>query len=132
MKTPSILIIAAVSLLFTHTAQLDAQTLSSNEQQLGQRIAQVEQRITQTDQRVANLNSEFASMRNGGGATAVLFLFGAFCALWAQNTGRSAWFWFFMGLLFNVIAVIVLLVKNSNDRSTRDYEQRMRRGFGHA
>ena len=46
-----------------------------------------------------------------------LFLFGAFCALWAQNTGRSAWLWFFLGVLFSVITVIVLLVKNSNDRS---------------
>ena len=58
----------------------------------------------------------------------VLFLFGAFSALWAQNTGRNAWLWFFMGLLFSVITVIVLLTKNSTDnfdrkvygRTTRD------------
>jgi hypothetical protein len=47
---------------------------------------------------------------------AVLFLFGAFCALWAQNTNRNAWLWFFLGLVFSFITVIVLLVKNSNDR----------------
>ena len=46
----------------------------------------------------------------------VLFLFGVFCALWAQNTGRSAWLWFFLGLFGSVITVIVLLYKNSNDR----------------
>ena len=59
------------------------------------------------------------------------FLFGAFCALWAQNTRRSPWLWFFLGLFFSVIAaVIVLLVKNSDDnsdlrpygRTTRDLE----------
>jgi hypothetical protein len=45
-----------------------------------------------------------------------LFLFGAFCALWAQSTGRNAWLWFFLGLFFSVITVLVLLAKNSNDK----------------
>lgn len=54
---------------------------------------------------------------SGGSA----FLFGAFCALWAQNTGRGSWTWFFLGLFFNVITVIVLLSKNANDlRRTRE------------
>lgn len=30
----------------------------------------------------------------GGCGLAVLF--GAFCALWAQNTGRNPWLWFFL------------------------------------
>ena len=47
---------------------------------------------------------------------AALFLFGAFCALWAQNTGRNAWLWFFLGLFFSVLTVIVLLAKNAGDR----------------
>jgi hypothetical protein len=45
----------------------------------------------------------------------VLLLFGGFCALWAQNTGRNPWLWFVLGLIFNAIAVLVLLWKNSND-----------------
>ncbi|MEO5945583.1 MAG: hypothetical protein ABIP79_02115 [Chitinophagaceae bacterium] len=45
----------------------------------------------------------------------VLFLFGGFCALWAQNTQRNAWLWFFFGLILNVIAVITLLIKNAGD-----------------
>lgn len=49
----------------------------------------------------------------------VLFLFGAFCALWAQNTGRNAWLWFFLGLLFSVIAIFFLLTKNANDIEQR-------------
>lgn len=48
-----------------------------------------------------------------GGSLAMLF--GAFCALWAQNTRRNAWLWFFMGAIFSVITVLVLLAKNSND-----------------
>ena len=42
-------------------------------------------------------------------------LFGAFCALWAQNTRRNPWGWFFLGLFFSVITVFVLLWKNADD-----------------
>jgi hypothetical protein len=55
---------------------------------------------------------------NSGEVGIVLFLFGVFCALWAQNTGRNAWLWFFLGLFFHVIVVLVLLHKNSRDRRT--------------
>jgi hypothetical protein len=46
----------------------------------------------------------------------VLFLFGVFCALWAQNTNRNPWLWFFLGVIFSMIAGLVLLWKNSEDR----------------
>lgn len=49
-------------------------------------------------------------------ATFLLILFGAFCALWAQNTNRNPWYWFFVGVFFNVITVLVLLLYNSRDR----------------
>jgi hypothetical protein len=65
----------------------------------------VESRITKLERKIDD---------SSGGVA--LFLFGAFCALWAQNTGRSAWLWFFLGLFFSVITVVVLLVKNANDR----------------
>jgi len=48
-------------------------------------------------------------------AGALAFLFGIFCALWAQNTKRNAWIWFFMGLFLNVFIVLLLLQKNSQD-----------------
>jgi len=44
----------------------------------------------------------------------VNFLFGLFCASWAQNTNRSAWGWFFFGLFLAPIAGIVLVSKNSS------------------
>lgn len=53
--------------------------------------------------------------RNASTAGAVAFLFGVVCALWAQNTGRSGWLWFFCGLIFTVIAALILLYKNSAD-----------------
>jgi len=60
-----------------------------------------------------NSNTSVVASAGGGG---VAFLFGAFCALWAQNTGRSPWLWFFLGLIFSVITAIVLLAKNANDK----------------
>lgn len=46
----------------------------------------------------------------------VSFLFGIFCAYWAQETGRNAWLWFFFGLFLPPIAGIVLCIKNSSDK----------------
>jgi hypothetical protein len=46
----------------------------------------------------------------------VFFLFGIFCAYWAQGTSRNAWLWFFLGLFFAPITGLVLLAKNSEDK----------------
>jgi hypothetical protein len=53
----------------------------------------------------------------GSTGSAIIFLFGAFCALWAQNTNRNAWLWFFLGLFFTILTVFVLLYKNSKDKN---------------
>ena len=74
------------------------------------------QQISSIEHRVGKLEGK---ARQASAAGAGAFLFGAFCALWAQNTGRSAWLWFFLGLLFSVIAVLVLLFKNSEDIDKR-------------
>ncbi len=71
------------------------------------RLESLESQIQQLDHRIEGVGF------TGG----VCFLFGAFCALWAQNTGRSAWVWFFMGALFTIITACVLLYKNSQDRA---------------
>ena len=55
------------------------------------------------------------SLNSYASSSMVLFLFGAFCALWAQNTSRNPWGWFFLGLFFSVITVIVLLIKSADD-----------------
>jgi outer membrane murein-binding lipoprotein Lpp len=43
-------------------------------------------------------------------------LIASFCALWAQNNRRSAWLWFFLGLLFAPIMLFVVLAKNGRLR----------------
>jgi fatty acid desaturase len=81
------------------------EALQKRVDELGRRVEQLEAKQRQPATEVR---------REAGGA--VLFLFGAFCALWAQNTNRNPWLWFFLGLFFNVITVLVLLAKNSDDR----------------
>ena len=78
--------------------------------------AQTDRRIAELERRINHLPTPIQTHGDNG---ALLFLFGVFCALWAQNTGRSAWLWFFLGLFFSVITVIVLLIKNSEDLARR-------------
>ena len=54
---------------------------------------------------------------NYGSEGTVFFLFGIFCAYWAQSTRRNAWLWFFVGLFFAPITGLVLLYKNNQDRA---------------
>ncbi|MEO6846715.1 MAG: hypothetical protein ABI254_05625 [Chthoniobacterales bacterium] len=86
-----------------------------------QRMNNLEQRMnsfeSRTDTKMSSLSSQTRDLASDGG---VAFLFAAFCALWAQNTRRSAWLWFFLGLFFNVFAIFVLLWKNFEDRDNRN------------
>jgi hypothetical protein len=83
----------------------------------GSAFAQSEpQRVSQLEHRVSTLEHK---IRQVGDQGLVLFLFGAFCALWAQQSGRNGWLWFFLGLFFSVITVFVLLWKNSDDIDRR-------------
>lgn len=45
----------------------------------------------------------------------VLFICGSICALWAQNTRRNSWLWFFFGFFGAFIALLALLWTNSRD-----------------
>ncbi|MEO6992776.1 MAG: hypothetical protein ABI273_04020 [Lacunisphaera sp.] len=74
--------------------------------------ARLESRVSALERRANSLPLDL-----GG----VGFLFGAFCALWAQNTGRNSWLWFFLGMLFSIITVIVLLIKNGEDRENKRF-----------
>lgn len=83
----------------------------------GEAVAQIEPtRVNQLEERVSTLEQKIKQFANTSYA---LILFGAFCALWAQNTGRNARLWFFLGAVFSVFAVLALLWKNSNDIDQR-------------
>jgi hypothetical protein len=83
----------------------------------------------QLDHRLSELERKVKSSRaDAAGAGGVSFLFGAFCALWAQNSGRSAWLWFFLGLFFSIITVIFVLIKNGDDRFDKQQRERYTHG----
>jgi UDP-N-acetylmuramyl pentapeptide phosphotransferase/UDP-N-acetylglucosamine-1-phosphate transferase len=65
------------------------------------------------EQRVSRLENRVSSQEGVGVA---VFVCAAFSALWAQNTDRNPWLWFFLGVFFSVITVLVLLWKNADDR----------------
>ncbi len=54
---------------------------------------------------------------SGTSAGYVGFLFGIFCAYWAQVTHRNAWIWFFFGWILAPVAGLTLLWKNAADFS---------------
>ncbi len=86
-------------------------------------ILKLNQQIEAQNLEIQNLRNQLTSETSGlrekidsyAPIAMVLFLFGGFCALWAQNTGRSPWVWFFTGLVFSVLAVIAVLIRNSED-----------------
>jgi len=84
-------------------AQVDNARFAKIEQQL----RNLEQKTNRVERRVSNAESRIGPI--------AVFVCAAFCALWAQQTGRNAWLWFFLGLFFNVITLLVLLYKNSQD-----------------
>ena len=106
--------------LYCSSVQAQQSTLSPtpSPEALQQEVKKLEQQIKVMDERIdvlsssskPNTSSPVSSDVSTGG---VAILFGAFCALWAQNTKRNALLWFFLGVIFNVIAILVLLYKNS-------------------
>lgn len=71
-------------------------------QTVEERLDRLERRISRTDAVVS-----------------VGIVSAAICALWAQNTGRNAWLWFFAGLIFSALTLLVMLYKNAQDLSAR-------------
>jgi fatty acid desaturase len=76
----------------------DAQTPDSTQ------IKQLEQEVAALRSDLKDLKGEMSDKVEAG---FVFFLFGGFCALWAQNTGRSPWLWFFLVALFNIITLLL-------------------------
>jgi hypothetical protein len=66
----------------------------------------------------ADTSSEVSKLQNRitNNGLALLF-FAFFCAWWAKSTGRSALLWFFLGIFFNIITAIVLVVKTERPAS---------------
>mgnify|MGYP000895546306 FL=1 len=88
---------------------------------LEERVKQLELELAAKDQQQKNeLNNLKNQVTSYAPMGMLLFLFGGVCALWAQSTGRNAWYWFFAGLFLSVVALIVVLSTNSNDIDNAD------------
>jgi len=113
----SYLAFASLVFLFLAMPQVNAQVSAEDIDKLDQKIELQSQEIANLRNQLTSETSRLKQYVNGYAPMAmVLFLFGGFCALWAQNTGRNPWNWFFLGLIFSVLAIIGLLVTNSNDQ----------------
>ncbi len=92
------------------------------------------EKVDRLEKEIRNLQSDVNRLRSknseleraqrslaedSGDVAVIVLMFGIFCALWAQNSGRNAWLWFFLGLFFNIITALVLLSKNAEDRRSR-------------
>jgi hypothetical protein len=79
-------------------------------------VSELRMQIARMEERLRKAELKSFDDKNVG---IVLVAAAGLCALWAQNTGRSAWLWFFFGLILNPIAVIAMLYKNARDRDAR-------------
>ncbi|HYD84978.1 MAG TPA: hypothetical protein VEA63_13025 [Opitutus sp.] len=80
-----------------------------------------------SDSRVNRLETRVRKLeRSGRSVVGIAFVAGVVAALWAQNTRRNAWLWFFAGVIFAPITLLVLLYLNAQDRDRdRDPPRRM-------
>ena len=81
-------------------------------------VRKLEKQVQELQTQIDALQADAARNRNNyntasGGAVA--FLTGAFCALWAQNTRRNPWLWFFFGLFCSCVPLLILLYMNATD-----------------
>lgn len=84
--------------------------------------AQVEKaQWTQILRRAADVENRTRKIVN---AILLMFLFGAFCVIWAQNTGRNVYLWFLAGFVFTVFAVLIILWLNPRERRRKKHYPR--------
>ena len=103
--------ILLIAFLFSLSVPLTAQVNAPSENK------QIENRVEILEKKTDRLSEKISDFKNSSGI--VLVLFGAFCALWAQNTNRNPWLWFFFGMFFSAVTIFFLLAKNSNDIQRR-------------
>jgi hypothetical protein len=68
------------------------------------------------EQRLERLEKAAFETKAWAGAS---FMAGVMCALWAQNSGRNAWLWFFLGFILSFFALLALLHYNAQDLAGR-------------
>jgi len=124
-KTYFILFLAAYILFITSTGvaiganeKVKVPEPANNRQVENADTEEISRKIDSLEREINNLQSDLSNSENKYASTGlVLFLFGSFCAVWAQNTGRNSLGWFIGGAIFNFIAVLFLLKLNYDDKN---------------
>ena len=102
--------------------QSEIQQLRDDVESLRSENSQLRTEVSQLSSKVDSFQSTLANKADTG---LMLFFFGVFCALWAQNTQRNPWLWFFLGLFFNFFTGLVLLSKNATAlKSNQNFDSR--------
>lgn len=112
---PSFLLVVLLFLVTGNTSkgQNNAAQVQELKEQLDRQNTEIQNLRNKLNTETTGLKADAASYTP---IAMVLFLFGGFCAVWAQNTGRNTWFWFFSGIVFSVLAVMSIIFINSNNR----------------
>lgn len=110
------LLILTLSLLATsHLAAVDVDPGAVG--RLENRIERIERELPQLDRlpnEIQQIENRLNRLERDSTIGISLFVSGILCALWAQYTRRSAWLWFFFGLILAPIALITMVWKNAN------------------
>lgn len=95
-------------------------------QELRAQVLQLENRLNDLESQLSLRERSADKMPIGTTAGALSMLFGAFCALWAQNTRRNTFGWFVIGALGTVLAVLAVLWNNHYDITHPPCEDNMK------
>ncbi len=109
------LIITLFLVAATHLVAAD--TDQSAVGRLEERIERIERERSRLDRlpyETQQLEKRLDRIEDDATAGIGLFVSGILCALWAQYTRRSAWLWFFFGLILAPIALIAMVWKNAS------------------
>lgn len=102
----------------TSTPKSEIQKLRSEVDELKRKNEQILSKIAQQNRQLRiDVNSIKFDLANKASMPMITFFIGIFCALWAQNTNRNPWLWFFLGLFFNIITGLFLLARNADDKN---------------
>ena len=79
----------------------------------------IEQRLNALEDRVAPANKSFDFIAAYIPGAYFILGIGLFCGLWARNSGRDFWLWCVAGLVFNIFALLAVVLAKDKDDDTK-------------
>ena len=98
-----------------HDATLN--DMSDKVQSLERAMRNISNKTDRLERRLGDMKHSVSQITGAGPGILLLFFCAVFCAVWAHNTGRNSWAWFFGGLFLAPIALLYLLASSAEDHS---------------